>query len=131
LPAAAKAVLVDFWRRKQRTGRRPTAARAEGSVSSATDSDSFGLQGKLRGFARISLLAALIALGLGGLAQYSLAKGRVRFAMIGYGVAAILFVTALRQFMPNDFAGPCTSGPSPRRPPAHDLAGEIAPETRR
>jgi hypothetical protein len=102
---------------------RPAAAQAEVPVSSApastTASLSFGLLGKLRGLARqLSLFAALIALGLGGLAQYSLAKGRIRVAIISYGVAAILFVTALRRFMPGDFAGPRGSGLFQSRPRA-------------
>jgi len=47
-----------------------------------------------------SMLFSWIALGIAGLAQYALRINQTGFAALGYGVAVILFLGALYQFVP-------------------------------
>lgn len=109
----AAVVLSAVWVRwrAQRRKMRPAAVQADPSTStppgSAASSPSPSLLGSLLNFARRrSLLVALIALGLGGFAQYSLADDHLNLALICYGAAAILFVVALHDQAPEDFTAP-------------------------
>jgi hypothetical protein len=66
---------------------------------------------------RRPLVIALAALGLAAVAQYVLVQGQSSLALVGYGVAAVLFAVSLREDVPKDFVES-----APIAPPAAEAA---------
>jgi hypothetical protein len=66
---------------------------------------------------RQPLLIALLALGLAGVAQYALLQEQTRLALIGYGVAGVLFAAALYSDVPQDYVERAVPA-APAAPPA-------------
>ena len=98
------------WRKRQRLGR-PSHAEDSDHI------DSF--------WQKHPMLLSLIALSLAGLAQYALRINQPEFAALGYLFAVILFISALRQFVPATMmdetftptAEPKTKPPQPKPSP--------------